>query len=176
MTASASRADGDSRLLLGPAASDVRRQVGPTAWVVLEEIALEAAPDAAGRLVARTSTRQLATRLEMTPGTIGRALAKLTTCGLVRREDQRDVRTGRFGEVVYVLGPIPGLVPMSTPGVESPRTARPVKVKPCTKPQHAAGGPDLSHEGSGRRLLPRRAHDDQLALLSTDHSTDHPLP
>ena len=46
-----------------PSSREVKRAVGATAWVIFEDIALDAAIDDHGRLVADTSVRQIAANL-----------------------------------------------------------------------------------------------------------------
>jgi hypothetical protein len=75
--------------------------------VILEEVALEAV-DEDGRLVARTSARQLAERLGVDPSTAGKALGALRRHGLLLLEREHGA-AGRFGLSVYVLGAVAGL-------------------------------------------------------------------
>jgi hypothetical protein len=55
----------------------VKRAVGATAWVILEDIALDATIDDRGRLVADTSVRQIADHLELNETTGTRHVARL---------------------------------------------------------------------------------------------------
>jgi DNA-binding transcriptional ArsR family regulator len=100
----------------------LRRALRPLLWVTLEEVALDAAVEG-GRLVARTSARQVAERLGVDPGTAATALRALRERGLVALEREKGPG-GRFGLSVYELGPVAGL------SVVRPRTAAPMTVSP----------------------------------------------
>lgn len=96
------------------------------AWVILEEVALQAV-DEDGRLVARTSARQLADRLGVDPGTAGKALGALRRQGLLVLEREHGP-AGRFGLSVYVLGEVAGLT-VVRPGPVAPWVASPTLEK-----------------------------------------------
>lgn len=169
MTANESRwlrVDGDSRA--------VKRELGTTAWAVLEDVALDARPDDSGRLLASTTVRRVATHLGLTPGTVARAIARLCAQGIVHREDRRDPRSGRFGESVYVLHEVTGLRPgVDRPHTVEPDTARPVTAPPPVQDRHTARG------RAPEAARPRPAADlGQLALLDDDpdHAVDLPTP
>ena len=85
------------------------------AWVVLEEVALDAVVED-GRMVARTSARQLAERLGMHPSTAGNALAALRRQGLLMLEREHGP-AGRFGLSIYVLGAVAGLTVVAPPDI-----------------------------------------------------------
>lgn len=103
--------------MLSTASRALRRQLRPSVWVTLEEVALDAVVED-GRLVARTSARQVAERLGVDPGTAARALGDLRRRGLLVLEREHDA-AGRFGLSVYVLGSTAGLRVLS-PCVEEP--------------------------------------------------------
>jgi hypothetical protein len=90
---------------LGPGAPALRRQVGPTAWAVLEVLIGDSEPDGHGAVVARTTAVRLAQDLG-----IGRDVA-VAALGALRREAliafiaSRDPGTGRFGPGTYVIRP-----------------------------------------------------------------------
>ena len=117
------------------------RELGATAWTVLVDVSLDACADPAGR-TATTSVRRIADHLSLTPGTVARALARLTAAGLVRRRDHRDSVTGRFVESVYIVAPTAGIVPC----VDCPHTVQP----------HTAGWPapatNRRDDDAGQRL------------------------
>ena len=71
----------DAALLVSAASRTLRRQLRALAWVTLEEVALDAVAEG-GRLVARTSARQVAERLGVDPGTAAGALRVLRDRGL----------------------------------------------------------------------------------------------
>jgi len=96
-------AEDTPRLQFGTRAPAVRRAVGPTAWVVLEELVLASNDDDAGGRRARASVRSLARELGLAKDTIAGALRRLTEAGLVRRDDQRRAGSGVFVPGSYVL-------------------------------------------------------------------------
>ena len=69
-------------VLLSADCRPLRRALRPLVWVTLEEVALDAVVED-GRLVARTSARQVAERLGIDPGTAAAALRDLRKRGLV---------------------------------------------------------------------------------------------
>jgi hypothetical protein len=106
----------------------LRRELRPLAWIVLEDVALDAVIED-GRLVARTSARRLAAQLGIDPGTAASALRQLRHRGLLALE--RDPGSaGRFGLAVYVLGDVDGLAVVALSG-KVPHTAEPDMVRPC---------------------------------------------
>jgi hypothetical protein len=112
-----------SAVLLSAECRALRRALRPLAWMTLEEVALSALVEE-GRLVARTSARQVAERLGVDPGTAATALRTLRERGLV--SSSREIGpAGRFGLSVYELGPVAGLL------VIQPRTTEPSMVSPC---------------------------------------------
>src|SRR5262249_10863559 len=100
----------------------LRRALRPLVWMTLEEVALSALVED-GRLVARTSARQVAERVGVVPGTAATALRALRERGLVSSSREKGP-AGRFGLSVYELGPVAGLL------VIHPRTTEPLMVSP----------------------------------------------
>lgn len=94
-------------IVVSTATRGLRRQLRPVAWMVLEEIALDAAIEP-GRLVAHTSARRVAEQLGIDPGSAAGALRLLRDRGLVTMELEAGP-AGRFGLAVYVLGNLDGL-------------------------------------------------------------------
>ena len=88
-----------------PSSRSVKRAVGVTAWAILEDIALDAALDAEGRLVAGTNVRRIADNLGLSKNTVTKHLGKLREHGFVLHEEQRDDGTGRYETSRYVLDP-----------------------------------------------------------------------
>ena len=117
----------DAVLVVSSASRILRRELRALAWVTLEEVALDAAMQG-GRLVARTSARQMAERLGVDPGAAAGALRSLRDGGLLRLEREQG-QAGRFGLSVYVLGPVCGLRVVGPcaddPYVVSPDAGRP---------------------------------------------------
>ena len=143
MTVRARDADRDepepvSTVLLSAESRTLRRRLRPLVWMALEEVALDAVAED-GRLVARTSARQVAELLQVDPGSAARALRVLREHGLVVLEREKGP-DGRFGLSVYVLGTIAGLTVLGPVAVE-PRSALPsLDEADRDKPHTAAAG------------------------------------
>ena len=113
----------------------VKRAVGATAWVILEDIALDAAIDDRGRLVADTSVRQIADNLGLNKTTVARHLGRLRGHGFVLHEEARDKASGRWDASRYVLDPsacverfthTPPTEPPPPPAPSSPELDEPI--------------------------------------------------
>ena len=160
--------DDGGRVVLGPAARELRRVLRPIEWVVLEDVALDARRNDAGALVAPTSARRVAEHLGLTPGAVTRALARLRSAGLVSHTRQVGP-AGRFGLSAYVLGPVPGLdVLPAAPEGDQPCLAPPHVDGPRAVDAHmveaeAAGGEARDVGGSAR---PSLHHDVAVALAA----------
>ncbi len=123
-----------TRVILSDSSREIRRQLSPTVWTVLEEVALDAA-DEDGVLVAATSSRRIADQLGVAPSTAASALLQLRRRRLLRLE-QRGGPAGRFGLAVYTIAAIPGL------SVELPCVGPPHAVTPCAADDDVAGSVD----------------------------------
>lgn len=121
-------------LLLTPASREVRAKVGPVAWVVLEELVMSA-EDGPRAIEVATTVRDLAAVIGLSKDTIASGLRRLVHHGLVTREDQRDRRSGCFGNSVYRVN-------LSKTGL---RTSSPDGPKP------APGSSDTATTGPKRR-------------------------
>lgn len=151
---------------LDAATRPLRRILRPIEWVVLEDVALDARPDAAGALVASTSARRVAEHLGLTPGAVARALARLRSEGLVTHVRQPG-DAGRFGLSAYVLAPVPGLDVVDAP--RAPDAGGPDAVAPRAVPPHVElpGVADAHVAGAGvgdgadRRHARSRRSDDR---------------
>ena len=111
-------------ILLSPDCRSLRRSLRPLDWVTLEDVALDAVAED-GRLVCRTSARQVAEHLRVEPLAIARALKVLRNRGLVSLEPDRVGIGRRFELWVYVLGPVTGLTVVETGGMSpSPSSLR----------------------------------------------------
>lgn len=120
----------------------LRRALRPLVWVTLEEVALDAVVED-GRLLARTSARQVAERLDVDPGTAAAALRVLRARGLVALEREKGP-AGRFGLSVYDLAPVAGL------SVVRPRAAGQLAVSPqlvATRVEPASSSTSASVRG-----------------------------
>jgi DNA-binding transcriptional ArsR family regulator len=99
----ARRADpATTTLVVGSAAADVRRSVGPTAWCVLEQLATSAPSQVAESWIVRSSVRELAVQLGVAKNTAQRALLRLRRARLVAFAQPRDP-SGRFDSSSYRL-------------------------------------------------------------------------
>lgn len=118
---------------LGPECRVLRQRLRALEWVVLEDVALDAVLDPAGRALAATSARRIAANLGVDPGTVARALTHLRAEGLIEHSRSQGA-DGRFGLSAYLLAPIPGidLADTSAPGMVRPPTERPRVEKPPT--------------------------------------------
>jgi hypothetical protein len=112
-------------------ARDVRRSLRPTAWVVLEDIVLDAVRRD-GRLVACTSARLVAEHLNLDPGTAASALRVLRERGFAQLT-QGSGPDGRFGLAVYTLLLPPG-VDVASRSADLPHTGEPHTVNSATVP------------------------------------------
>lgn len=96
------RVDGPLReVVLTDASRALRRRLGPTAWVVLEELLLDAADGES--MVVETHVRRIAAGVGISKDSAARALLRLIELGVVTRRSGRDAATGCFGRSVYEL-------------------------------------------------------------------------
>jgi len=90
----------DRRVVLTAGAFELRRRLGPTAWVVFEELLL--ASTGTETCAASVSVRSLAGRLGLSKDTIARALARLRAAGLITACQSRS-SSGVFATGSYLL-------------------------------------------------------------------------
>jgi hypothetical protein len=90
-------------VVLGPKAASVRRELGPTAWVVLEAIVATSTAERDGVARAVTSARALGHELGLAKDTVAAALRRLHAAGFVTRDPQRRGGTGGFVAGSYVV-------------------------------------------------------------------------
>ena len=88
-------------VVVGPRAAVLRRRLGPTAWVVLEQLLAVSTGEADCCRVC-VSVRTLAAELAMSKDTVARALARLRLAGIVSADQPRSA-TGRFAAGSYVI-------------------------------------------------------------------------
>ena len=81
----------------------LRRSLGSTAWAVMADLYLDAAPNGAGPPVVATSARRVAAHLGIAKDTAARALRRLSAAGIVRRCPQGTSVTGHFTRGSYEL-------------------------------------------------------------------------
>jgi len=148
-------------LVVGPGCRSTRLALDPAAWIVLEELVL-AAEIVDGLMATATSVRALGESLGMSKDAVAAALRRLTGCGLVRREDQRDRSSGFFSRSRYVVTlEGTGLTTQPCPGSETPPEPNP-NPKPVPDLVAVPAGSGL---GRGRRSAGRVVDDGQLSLL-----------
>ncbi len=108
----------------GPSAADIRRRLGPIAWVVLECLA-ESSVDCAGESVSFESVRGIAELLGLAKDTVARALRRLADEALVIFVASRQ-HDGRFGPSHYRLSFPPNLF-VRCPTVLTASLAKPAR-------------------------------------------------
>lgn len=123
----------------GPAASSIRRAVGPIAWAVIECLA-ECAVTQGDETVSHQSVRRLSEELDLAKDTVARAVRRLVHEQLVSYVARRD-DGGRFGAGYYRLDLPPDvLLPLEASTHSS--TLRP-RDHP-TRTRHDSNGAQLS--------------------------------
>ena len=156
-------------ITLTPECRALRREVGPMAWAVLEDVALDAAAGADGVIVARTSAREVAAHLAIQPGTAAKALARLRERGLIalKREPGQE---GRFGLSFYRLCDLVGIaIVADDPCVDRPHMAgttsgrsvrghttggAPADAGGVMHPAEVTAAPAIAKQEASRRLRP----------------------
>jgi len=144
---------GARAVLVSRASRRLRRELRPLVWMVLEEVALVAECEN-GRLIARTSARQVAEGLGIDPGTAAGALRALRQKGVLALERECGV-SGRFGLAVYVLAAIDGLI-VVTPDMRAPGVGGPHMVQPLVAAPDAVG-PVADHPTAATVVSNKRA-------------------
>jgi DNA-binding transcriptional ArsR family regulator len=98
------------RVSIDVTATELRRRLGPTSWVVFEELLL--ASSGSSPRVASVSVRALAASLGLSKDTVARALVRLRRAGLVTAHQARTT-SGLFATGTYRLM-IPESISVST--------------------------------------------------------------
>ncbi len=163
-----------------PSSRQVKRVVGPAAWAVLEDIALDARLDDDGRLVAETNVRQIAANLGLGKNAVSRHLARLREFGFVLHEELRTAGTGRYAVSRYVLDPSACLERFTTTpapaqaSAASPERGRgaPAARPPCPRKGDAAtASPSAGHREEGQNnTRPAVAEDEEQQPDAADGS------
>jgi DNA-binding transcriptional MocR family regulator len=110
-------------VVVGPRAAALRRRLGSTAWVVLEQLLA----NSAGQVDccrACVSVRTLAAELAMSKDTVARALARLRSAGIVRADQARSA-AGTFTVGSYVVAVPDGITFDDTHHAPTTSSARP---------------------------------------------------
>jgi DNA-binding transcriptional ArsR family regulator len=95
-------ADVTVAVIVGAAAAQVRRNLGPVAWCALEVLATAPTTDGGDAWVASSSVRTLAARIGVAKNTAHRALTTLRKAGIVASIQHRD-SNGEFGSCAHRL-------------------------------------------------------------------------
>lgn len=112
------------QLVLGADSSGLRRRLGPTAWVVFEELCASSTGSGV-ECRACVSVRRLAVAVGLNKDTVARALTRLAAAGLVVAVQTRTA-SGVYATGTYRLT-VPASITMRTP-------PRPVDVAPPATP------------------------------------------
>lgn len=159
----------DGRIFVHRGSTPVRRALDPTAWMVLEELAMAGAVPGEAVAVSHTSVRRLAAILGLSKDTVAAAIRRLTVAGLVCRVDERETASGRFGRARYEVDLTSvGLVP--APDDEGTGTAAEDQPTGSTaaQPHGRSTAQRRRHPSS-----PRRPDEPaQLSLLDPDQTPD----
>jgi len=140
----ANPANGEHGVVVWSHARDLLRVFRPQAWVVLQDLALDAELRD-GRLVSSSSARLVADHLHIDPGTAAAALRTLRDRGIAQLT-QSSGAGGRFGLAAYTLLLPQGLELLSQrvnepcaarPGADPPITVKPIIHEPCLETAHA---------------------------------------
>ena len=105
-------------VVVGAAASELRRALGPTSWMVMEELLMRSTGPA-DACIASVSVRGLAASLGLAKDTVGRATGRLRDAGLVDVAQQRTV-AGVFDTGTYLIA-VPDCIALNAPTQSSPR-------------------------------------------------------
>ena len=111
------------------ASDELRRALGPTSWMVLEELSLSST-GTADNCTARVSIRALAEALGLAKDTVARAVRRLRDAGLVTVA-QRRTNAGVFDTGTYLIARSDSVTLVaSVPTAIQPR-ARSIDATPC---------------------------------------------
>ena len=109
-------------VVVGAASSELRRALGPTSWVVLEELLLRS-HGTTDECVACVSVRSLAASLGLAKDTAARAIRRLSDAGLVTVAQQR-TEAGIFDTGTYVITLPEGVTLIASTPAAPPSRAR----------------------------------------------------
>ncbi len=98
---------------IGLASSKLRRTLGPTSWMVLEEMLIRSS-GIGDDCVAHVSVRALAASLGLAKNTIALAIHRLRDAGLVTALQQR-ASTGTFDTGTYTITPCADTLVVTSP-------------------------------------------------------------
>lgn len=138
-------------MIVTEAACEVRRRVGPQAWVLLEELVARAGCDERESPAVEVTLASLIESLRLSADVIRSALRRLMRAGIVVRQEQRSPGTNRFATTRYVITGATGLTAVAEgaiarpaePHGEIPDPAR-AKRPDSQRPRPTQAGPQLS--------------------------------
>lgn len=143
--------DSDCRVVVTGEASELRRRLGPTAWVVFEELLLASTGPETG-CGASVSVRSLAASLGLAKDTVARALVRLRAAGLVAVTQSRSTG-GVFAAANYELQ-IPTGIILNDCATPTPDTAQSTGDTTSTARRTAPGRRRRADDGAQLTLLP----------------------
>jgi len=143
-------------VVIGPAAADVRRAVGPVAWCALEYLAASPPFGYGDQDTVAASVRSLAVGLGVSKNTAHRALAVLRAAGLVQPVQSR-CGTGRFDAGCYRLAVPHRLSPRVSRWASARHSAAPASVSGSASRPLRLPEPCRSRVGLGRAVRGRVA-------------------
>ena len=104
--------------VVGAAASESRRALGPTSWMVMEELLMRSTGPA-DACIASVSVRTLAASLGLAKDTVCRAIRRLRDAGLVTVAQLRTV-AGIFDTGTYLIT-VPDCIALNAPTPAAPQ-------------------------------------------------------
>ncbi len=104
--------------VVGAAASESRRALGPTSWMVMEELLMRSTGPA-DACIASVSVRTLAASLGLAKDTVCRAIRRLRDAGLVTVAQLRTV-AGIFDTGTYLIA-VPDCIALNAPTPAAPQ-------------------------------------------------------
>jgi hypothetical protein len=105
-------------VVVGAAASELRRALGPTSWMVMEELLMRLTGPA-DACIASVSVRTLAASLGLAKDTVGRAIRRLRDAGLVHVAQLRTA-AGIFDAGTYLIA-VPDCIALNAPPPAAPQ-------------------------------------------------------
>lgn len=156
------------RVLVGPECRPTRRTLDPTAWFVLEELVLNAdAGSSETTVLVPASVRALATELGLSKDTVAAALRRLANTGIVRREDERESDSGRFGHSRYLVDLTSTGIGLVAPSPESQPRVSDTVIASADRPQASTALGTAARAGRRSRRA-STAGDSQMSLLDPE--------
>lgn len=118
------------------AGRDIRRRVGPQAWVLLEELVFRAGDAGQGTAAVDVTLATLVESLGLSADVIRAAIRRLIDAAIIERQERRTAGSQRFATTRYLLVGDTGLTTLAEP--TGAGTAKPDRDTPHTEKPHAA--------------------------------------